>query len=473
VAGRYGYHRDELYFLVAARHLDWAYVDQPVLTPALGGLARLLFGDSLVGLRLLPALAIGATGVVGGLTARELGGGRAVQVLTAACVAGSGVSLATGHLLSTTTFDLLFWVVIVWLLARLLRTGDVRLWPWIGLAVGLGLENKTTVAQLAGVGLLGLLAQRDSRRLLATRWFALAAGIVVVLWLPWLLWQAGHGWPQLAIFADLRDEDGGLGAGLAFLPLQLLMTNPVLAFVWIGGLVALLRFPGLRPWRPLAFAWLLLVAFYVIVGGKPYYAAGLYPVLWAAGWLWLERRRDARGRPPAHLGRRLVLVALALAIAVPLVLPVLPAAALSFTADVNDDSAETYAWPVYVRQIEAVRDRLPPAERAAAVFVTGNYGEGGALERFGTPATRGRVFSGHNSFWSWGPPRGDGSVVIVVGYQGAEDVLRARFASVTRAATLDNGRGIDNEEQGQPVWVCRGLRGGWAERWIDWRHYDG
>jgi hypothetical protein len=102
VAGRYGYHRDELYFLEASRHLAWGYVDQPPLTPALAGVARLIDQDSLVVLRLLPALAVAAMVAVAGLIARELGGGRQVQVLTAACAAGAGITLATGHLLSTT-----------------------------------------------------------------------------------------------------------------------------------------------------------------------------------------------------------------------------------------------------------------------------------------------------------------------------------------------------------------------------------
>ena len=75
----YGFDRDELYFLDAARHLQASYVDQPVLTPLLAWVSLKLFGVSLAGLRLWPALAAGATVVIGGLTARELGGGRRAQ----------------------------------------------------------------------------------------------------------------------------------------------------------------------------------------------------------------------------------------------------------------------------------------------------------------------------------------------------------------------------------------------------------
>ncbi|HVD14842.1 MAG TPA: glycosyltransferase family 39 protein, partial [Actinomycetota bacterium] len=192
-AGRYGYHRDELYFLEASRHLAWGYVDQPPITPALAALARVAFGDSLLGLRLLPALAVGALAVVGGLLARELGGGRAPQLLAAACVAGSSVVIAVGHLHGTTVYDLLGSGVVLLLLARLLRTRAGRLWPLIGLAVGIGLENKPSMAQLAGVGMVALLADRQGRRLLATPGLLAGAAVALALWAPYLVWQAGHG----------------------------------------------------------------------------------------------------------------------------------------------------------------------------------------------------------------------------------------------------------------------------------------
>jgi 4-amino-4-deoxy-L-arabinose transferase-like glycosyltransferase len=488
VAGRYGYHRDELYFLVAARHLAWGYVDQPPLTPALAGLARLLFGDWLPGLRLLPALAVGALVVVTGLITRELGGGRAAQVLAAACVAASGVTLAVGHLHSTTTYDVLVWAVGLLLLVRLLGTGERRLWLPIGLVAGIGLLNKATVAQLAGVVLLGMLVDRDARRLLASRWLAFGAAVAVALWAPYLAWQAGHGWPQLAIFADLRATDGGLGAGLAFPPFQLLMTNPLLAPLWIAGLVALLRRGWARPWRPLAVAYLVFVGFYTLVGGKPYYAFGFYPVLFAAGAVWLARRREQRGPEgsgepqggaPAGWGglplRRLLwAVILVAALPLPLVLPVLPASSLRVVSKINDEGGgETFAWPTYVAQVLRVRDRLPPAERASVVAVTSNYGEAGALARYGGAWGREAVYSGHNSFWWWGPPRGDGRVVIVVGYDQDRAFLQRQFRSVTLAGRLDNGQGIGNEEQGHPIWVCRDLHGSWAASWRDWRHYSG
>ncbi len=376
VSARYGYHRDELYFLAASKHLAWGYVDQPPLTVALAGLAQRVFGDRLIGLRLLPALAVGVAVVLAGLIARELAGAaasRAAQILAAACVAGSGVTIAIGHLHSTTTFDLVFWTALLLTLVRLLRTGDARLWFVVGVLAGVGLLNKATVLQLATVCLVGLLTDRRGRTLLATPHFAAAMVIAGAIASPYLAWQAGHGWPQLEIFADLRRDDGGLGAGLAFIPLQALMTNPFLTPVWLLGLLWLLRSPEGRRWRPVAVGYLLLLAFYLVVGGKPYYAFGFYPVLFAAAAVRLATRGGVRGRP---LRLRRALPAVGLVAVIP----------------------------------------LPAAERTEAVVVTGNYGEAGALERFATVDTATRTFSGHNSLWFFDRPARDDTTAIAVGY---------------------------------------------------------
>ena len=120
VAGRYGWHRDELYYVDAGRHLSLGYVDFPPVTPLLSRLATAAFGDSLVGLRSLAALAGAAAVVVVALLARELGGGRRAQVLAAVLAATSPVLLGADALFQTVPFDQLAWAVIALLAVRAL-----------------------------------------------------------------------------------------------------------------------------------------------------------------------------------------------------------------------------------------------------------------------------------------------------------------------------------------------------------------
>ena len=151
-------------------------------------------------------------------------------------------------------------------------------------------------------------------------------------------------------------------------------------------------------------AYVVLAAAFVVTGGKPYYLAGMFPLLLAAGAgpvvAWLDR-----GRTRLRAGLIGAAVALSLT-AVPLTLPVLPAADLRHTpiVQLNYDAGETVGWPAYVREIAAVYGSLPAAQRSSAVVLASNYGEAGAVDRYGRAAGLPAVYSGHNGYWYWGPP---------------------------------------------------------------------
>src|SRR5581483_1402914 len=367
-ATRYGWHRDELYFVAAGRHLAWGYVDQPPFTPAVARAATALFGTSLLGLRLVPALANAVVVVLAAVIARELGGNRRAQLLAATAVAVSSVILATGHLLSTTTFDLLAWTALTAVFARLLRTGDTRWWLAVGVIAGMGMENKYTVAFLVGAFVVGVLLCR--RDLLRGRWLWVGAGVAVLLWAPNLVWQAQHSWPAVDMSRALHAKGVDDANTCTFLPLQLIYLGPVVTPLWIAGLLWTVRTDAGRPYRPVAVAWVALTVFFMATAGKAYYIAGLYPFLLAAGSVWLV----ARWRP-ASVRRYLAVVVVAGVLATPLALPILPITDVGSgaVAAVNPEFRESYAWPQFVDTV----DRVP----GATVF-TLNYGEAGALQRF-------------------------------------------------------------------------------------------
>ena len=456
-SGGYGYHRDELYFVMLGGHPSWGYVDQPPLVPLLAHALDVLSGGSLVVLRLLTSLSMAATALLTGLIAREFGASRAGQLFAATGWGISAVTLATGHLMTTTSFDLLLWAALGLAGVRALRDGGPA-WLWVGAIAGVGLQVKTLMAFALVALLVGTLVG-GPRRALASWWPWLAALVALVVWAPNLWWQARHDWPQLEMSKQIAAGESGTSEpwGL-FIPFQLVLLSPMLVPVWAVGWWRLLRSHALARWRAFAVAYVVLVVVFMTTGGKPYYVCGLYPVLLAAGAepvvAWARRSRVR----PVGLATAL---AVGLAMNAFLFLPLLPPSRVagSPVEAVNYDAGEQIGWPEFVDTITGVYDVLPPADRDRTVVLAGNYGEAGAVDRYSDL----QVSSGHNSLRELGPPSDEHDVVIAVGYP--EEDLRGWFGSVELAAHTPTPYGLDNDEAGRPVYVCRELRGSWARLW--------
>ena len=357
LSARYGFHRDELYFLDCARHLQASYVDQPVLTPLLAWVSLKLFGVSLPGLRVWPALAAWATVVVCGLTAREFGGGRRAQLLAAVAAATMPALLAIDHLAGPTAFDVLAWAGLALIVARIGRTGDTRWWLAAGLVLGLGLANKHSVGLFAVALLIGALLS-GGRRLVLNRWFAAGAVIAAAFTIPDIWWQAQHQWATIAMTRVLNQENGGLGNIGNWVIGQLIMDGPGPGLGVGGRAAASCGAPGGPLWRALAWAYGLLFVFFALTtGAKIYYLAGAYVYLLAAGAVaidgWLAARRG-------RMRDLMLATALTTAVALPLVLPVLPAADIGWTYKVNQELAESIGWPQLVGTVRTVWASLPP-----------------------------------------------------------------------------------------------------------------
>ncbi len=468
VAARYGYHRDELYFLACARHLAWGYVDQPPLVPAVARLSISLFGSSVVALRVFPALAGGAIVVFTALTARELGGGPRAQVLAALAAATSPQVLAGFHLLSTAAFDLFFWSAITLLVVRMLRTGDERLWLAVGAVAGVGLMNKFNLAFLF-VGLVGGLLLGGRRRALRGWWPWTGAGLALAIWSPNLIWNAQHEWAAFSMLRTLHQENSSLGAMLALIPSQLIVVGPVLVVLWFAGLRRLLRHEFARP---LGLAYLVLLVLYALTGAKSYYLAGMYFVLFAAGGIWAEERLINR-RPPRGIRGWVALMTVGAVVAMPITLPVLPVSTLAkspWEGNVNKDLSATVGWQSLVGQIAKVSDSLPAAQRANLVIFTGDYGAAGAVDLYGGRHGLPHAISGDNSYWWWGPAGGrNGATTVAIDL--SRQYLQTIFSEVVPAGSVATPDGVWTEERGDLIWVCRGQKVTWAQAWANARHY--
>jgi hypothetical protein len=473
LSARYGFDRDELYFLDGARHLQASYVDQPVLAPVLAWVSLKLFGVSLPGLRVWPALAAWATVVAGGLTAREFGGGRRAQLLAAVGTATMPVLLGAAHVANTTAYELLAWAGLALVVVRIGRTGDCRWWLVGGLVAGLGVADDHSAAFFAVALVVGALLS-GGRRMIWNRWFAAGAVIMVAFEVPDLWWQAQHGWATIAMTHALNQENGGLANIATFVFGQLGVVTLALAWVWVAGLLFLWR-SGRPLWKALAWAYgLLFVVFALTTGAKTYYLGAAYVYLLAAGAVsidgWLAARRG-------RMRNLMLITALTTAVALPIVLPVLPPGDIAWTYKTNPTLGETVGWPQFVRTVDSVWTSLPPRQRASAVIFTADYGEAGAINELGRRTGLPTAVSAQNSEWWWGPGNPHASTVVAVA-PGPIDVtdygayLRLYFTSVRVAATLSNPYGLHNQEWGGHIYICTGPRQPWAQTWPLLRQYS-
>jgi len=462
---RYGYHRDELYFIVAGSHPAFGYPDQPPLVPLVAW-AMHSIAPSLLLLRLPSALASAAVTILAAVITRELGGGRGAQVIAAGCTASSGFALAVGHFVTTTTFDLLSTTLLGWLLIRAVvrRSGPSLLAA--GVVVGVGCEAKPQVALVALV-MMGTLLAVGPRWPFRSWWTAGATLAAVAIAGPYIVWQQIHGWPQLTVAGNIAGS--AEGGRIGFIPFQLVMVSPVLVPVWVAGLAAPFRRTELRKLRFVPLAYAVLGVAYIVGNGKAYYLASLYPVLLGLGALptaaWLTR---ARWRTPLLAAA----IAVSAAISGLIALPLLPETSLqgSLPMAINPDLGETVGWPRFVDTISGAWLRLPAAERQHTVIFTQNYGEAGAVDVLGHSHGLPRAYSGHNGFSEWGQPPPTATHALVVGYDDAKDALPA-FASCRRLAMIDDGVGLDNDEQGLPLLFCR-TTASWSTLWPELRHYN-
>lgn len=462
-AGGYGYHRDELYFLAAGNHLAWGYPDQGPLTPLLAHLMNTISPGSLTVLRVPSALMSGATVLLTGMIARELGANRRAQQIAAACAAVASIVLVVGHLLSTSTFDLSAWSLLSWLVTRIIRTREQRLWLVAGVLTGVALLNKPLIACFAGALAVGLLIA-GPRQVLRSRWLWAGVLIALVIWSPWLIWQGTHGWPQLKVSSAIaHGASTSSQPRWALLPFQLLLVSPVLSPVWIAGLAAFTRRPQLRTFAFFAVAWLTLEVAFLITGGKPYYLAGMFPVLLAAGAIetdtWLQH-----GRPRLRRGLLAAAILLSGLVSAVIALPVLPAKQAGIVVAINPDAGETIGWPQFTQIVARIDSRTDDH----AVLFTSNYGEAGAIDRYGPALGLPHAYSGHNGFGDWPSPSDRPAPVIVIGLSAA--ALRDKFTGCHLAAQINNAADIHNQEQGADVDLCAGPRRPWSQIWNGLRH---
>lgn len=467
---RYGYFRDEFNYLSSGDHLAWGYVDQPPLLPFLVRVSREVLGDSLRAIRFLPALAISLTVILTALIAREFEGRRFALILTAVTLVIAPMYLSDASLVTTNCLEPLLWMGCAYF-AVLAVKRDVRYWLWFGVVAGLGLQEKYSIAIFGFSIVAGLLLTKE-RRVLFNRWLLIGGLIAFLIFLPNLIWNFQNDWPFLQLMRNIRADNRDVQLSLVeFMAQQILLIHPLNAPVWLAGLFGLLLSKRLQPFRFLGWSYLISLTSFIVLKGKNYYLAPIYPMLLAAGAVLIEalilRLRQFWLEP--------VMVLLLLAggaYLAPLVVPVLTVDrfisymnSLPFKLPRTEHShegaslpqhyADQFGWEELTAMTAVAWSRLTPDERNDCGIFAQNYGQAGAIDFFGPRYGLPPALSGHQTYFLWGPRGYSGNCMIVI--DDDKEDLSAIFQQVELVGESDNRYALEHNIQ---VWLCKGAKFG-------------
>jgi Dolichyl-phosphate-mannose-protein mannosyltransferase len=477
---RYGFFRDELYYMACGRHLAWGYIDQPPLIAVFAWFSHHVFGNSIVSIRVLPVLAGAAVVFLTGVLAWELGGGQFSQLFAAGAILLAPSYLAFDSFFSMNAFEPLFWMLCAWLAIRIMKGGSPKWWLAFGLVAGIGIENKHTML-VFGFALIAGLLLTGNQSILRSKWLWIGGLIALAIFMPNLLWEAHHGWPQIEVVRNaqlLKNEQIG---PLAFLGQQVLFLNPLSLPIWLAGLFWCFMAPDEKRFRFLGWAYLIVLAIFIVGDGKSYYPLPVYPVLFAAGAVAWERVSSvSRQRQRKAL---VPLLAISGFIMLPWAVPILPLGTFLnyenffpdfFRAQTERDAtaklpqlyADMLGWTTLAETVSRVYEALPADERAGCAIFAGNYGEAGAIDYYGPQLGLPPAVSGHNSYYDWGPRNYSGSCVILVGERS--DQYKKLFGETNLVARSPNPHGMPIERD-VPIYVCRKPVAPLAELWPHFR----
>jgi hypothetical protein len=472
LVNRYGYHGDELYFLDCGRHLAFGYVDHAPLVPWLARLGE-VFGGGLLTLRLPAILAGAGTLLLSALLVHEWGGGWRAQLLTLLALLVAPAQLRIRAMLNIPVFEVLFCTAAAYLVARAISRRERWTWVFAGAALGFALLAKHSALLWLGALSLGLLVTYGGS-VFASGWAWLGVALAFALFLPNVVWQAQHGFPTLEFVRTLRTQVLEVQGRALFAAGQLLYFHPLSLPIWVTGVASSLREPY-RAARPFALLIVLLFAFYLVAGGKPYYLASAYPPVLAAGGValesWFERRAVLRRTFVAALASTGAILGL-------VTLPVLPlptvdgilAAVLGWVVPpiaLTHDLHGMFGWREQAATIDAVYSVLPEAAQRQASVLAGSYSQAGAINLFRSPDTPHAV-SGHMTYYLWGPDSTRGDVLIAYGVP--RELLERHYQTCREHARIDVPLARPQDTD-LPVYVCQEPRAAMATWWPELRRY--
>lgn len=424
---------------IGRHHLAWGSADQPPMAPALAGLMDTIAPGSLLALRLPAVLATAGAVVVAGLIARELGCDRRAQGFTAVAQATGVWTTLTGHWLTPYSLEPVQWLLVIWLLIRWVRLRDDRLLLALGVVVGVAALTKFQVLLLCVVLVLPV-AVVGPRELLRRPLLWAGAGIAAVFAAPTLVWQYANGWPQLLMAPVVAGEAEALYGGRSGIAVQLIVFAGVAGVALVlYGFWRLLRDDELREYRFVAVSFVALYVMFVATQGRPYYLAGLYAPLAAAGALGLQRRRES-GR-----SRRRWLAWPACLLSAVLAVGALILSASMVRSDVGEQIAQRTADAYHA---------LPAAQRDRTVVIGQSYIVAAYIDGYSERYDLPEAHSTNRSYGYFPPPPVGRDAVLYVGRDA--DELRSYFREVRTVADIG---------EDMHAYLLIGQRQSWLQLW--------
>lgn len=466
-AGNYGLFRDEFYYLQCSKHIDWGYVDQPPFSILVLAVSRLLFGESLLGIRIFAYIASCGIIFVTGLITREMGGNRFAQGVSAIAAVFCGTILGSGSFFSMNAFDILFASLIFYLLIRLIKSDNKKIWIALGIIFGIALQNKLSPLFI-GFGIAVGMVLTKQRKYFLTKELYIGAAIAFLIFLPNVIWQAANNFPTVEFMrnAALR-KNRPMGFSGFFIG-SILELNPPFVFFLITAFYFLVFNKTGKQFSIIAWMFISIFIVFVLNNGKPYYMGILFPVMLAAGAVGADLLIE---RYMKKWGRAVLIISIILpgaVIATPFAIPVLDVDAfISYSAALgikpaNAENqrlgalpqfyADRFGWKEITAGVADAYNKLTDDEKKNVIIFAQNYGEAGAIDYYGKQYGLPRAYSAHNNYWFWGPPQNANvSVAIVVGSN-----LRANsefFEQVELSGQIENKYSMPYENVG--IFICR------------------
>ena len=423
----YGIFRDELYYIACANRPAFGYVDQPPLSIWILAVWKFFLGDSLFVIRLLPAFISSITIFFLGLLTFRLGGGKYAVIISTVTFMLTPIFLGMTTIYSMNGFDFFFWILSAYIFLQIFESSNHKLWYALGVVIGLGLLNKTSMIWLSAGVLVGTLFT-PLREDLKTKYPYIAAGIAILIFSPYIIWNLTHDFAHLEFMRNAAQRKYGGLTPLSFILDMILILNPVSFLIWIPGLIFYFFNKKTRIYRPLGYIWLVTFAIlFINWHSKAEYLAPAFQILFAGGAIQIVHWNVRVNK----LKYALVIPVLVISIIIsPYARPLLPVEtflgfqnALILKAPDNEGHnpdlpqfySDMFGWKDLARDVSKVYKSLPDEEKKRTVVYCNNYGEAGAIEYYSKKYQLPKVICPHNNYWYWWPENTNATTLIIIG----------------------------------------------------------